>query len=95
MGGLKENKYCDDDQKEWIINCNGKESKPRFVSAKNAVLEKFPEINFEADDKEFIVQFANISDLVACRDCGKEFDVHVTNLNRSKRIPATIKHVVK
>ncbi|MNL00006.1 hypothetical protein D3C87_1204240 [compost metagenome] len=92
MGGLKENKYCDDEDKVWIINCNGKESKPQFVSAKNASNERFPELNFEDQEKEFIVQFANLSDLVGCRDCGKPFNVHVTNLNRTKRIPATIKH---
>lgn len=88
----KENKYCDDENKRWVVECNGKESTPKFISGRNAVLEKFPEINFEDEGKEFIVQFDNISDLVACRDCGKTFKVHVTNLNRTKRIPATIRH---
>lgn len=92
MSGSKANKYCDDETKVWVINCNGKESSPAFVSARNANLERCPELNFEADEKEFIVQFANLSDLVACRDCGKDFDVHVTNLNRTKRIKATIRH---
>lgn len=86
----KENKYCDDDSKQWIVNCNGKESKPIFISAKNGSHEKFPELNFEADEKEFIIQFENLSDLYACRDSGKTLNVYVTNLNRTRRIKATI-----
>lgn len=91
----KENKYCDDYSKIWIVTCNGKESQPKFLSARNANREVAPELNFESDEKEFIVQFDNLSDLVACRDCGKPFDIHVTNLNRTKRIKGTIKHVKK
>lgn len=88
----KENKYCDDDSKTWIIICNGKESRPEFISAKNANRDVFPELNFKSEDKEFIVQFSNSTDLLACRDSGKEFDAHVTNLNRSKRIKAKVRH---
>lgn len=89
----KENKYCDDDSKTWVVICNGKESTPKFISAKNAHHERFPELNFESDEKEFIVQFENFSDLYACRDSGKELNIHVCNLNRTKRIQGTIKHV--
>lgn len=88
----KENKYCDDDSKIWTINCNGKEIRPSFVSGKNAMHDKFPELNFEEDGKEFILQFENGSDLVGCRDSGKDFTAYVCNLNRTKRIKATVKH---
>lgn len=88
----KENKYCDDDSKIWIITCKGKETAPKFVSGRNANRDKFPELNFEQDGKEFILQFENSSDLVGCRDSGRSFSAYVCNLNRNKRIHAIVRH---
>lgn len=88
----KENKYCDDYSKIWIITSNEKDFIPSFVSSKNASREAYPELNFQHEEKEFIIQFENLSDLVACRDNGKEYAVRMFDLNRSKFKKVTIKH---
>lgn len=91
----KENCYCDDPNKVWKIIYKGISFDGTFVSAKNARREIFPELNFEAEGKEFIVQFDNFTDLWAARDTGNYTDCHVTNLNRSKRIKGVIKNIKK
>lgn len=88
----KENLYCDNPDKVWVVTYGGNTFTPLLVSAKNGKRETYPELNFEANEKEFIVQFDNFTDLYACRDSGVEVNIHVTNLNRTKRIKGTISH---
>lgn len=90
---MKEEKhYLDDPAKDWIVTYNGNTFPASFVSARNALRMVMPEINFQANDVEFIIQFANSTDLIAARDSGRAVDINVLNLKRNKRIPGAIIH---
>lgn len=91
----KENGYLDDERKHWVVSYNDNTFVAEFVSARNSFKQVAPEINFVANDKEFIVQFNNSTDLIAARDSQHIVNVHVLPLKRSKRIPATIVHILK
>lgn len=88
----KDNFYCDDPRKQWIVSYNGNTFAASFVSARNAQRMVTPELNFQANDKEFIIQFDNASDLIAARDASRIVDINVVSLKRNKRIPGTIIH---
>lgn len=91
----KDNFYCDDPRKQWIVSYNGNTFSASFVSARNAQRMVAPELNFQANDKEFIIQFDNATDMIAARDSGKPVDINVVSLNRNKRIPGNIIHKLK
>lgn len=88
----KQNHYCDDPRKEWIVTYNGITFAASLVSTRNAQKMTFPELNLDYAGKEFIIQFDNATDLIAARDSGRVLDINVVNLKRSKRIPGTIIH---
>lgn len=91
----KEDYFCDNPLREWVVSYGGNTFVASYVSARNARRELFPELNLEANGKEFIVQFDNFTDIAAARDTGKELHMHVMNLSKTKRVLGEIKHRLK